>query len=131
MKNYTLQLKVFTHFIKPGVGGINLPSTMARIEALFTAFICCFWRSIDTFITLIDPQNVCKNFRFNENFNAAAVESPPSVHKIMNFYRMMSVRLYLLFMDYPENEVAAKLVQVNEKPNYNSRIRKTKPYCTT
>jgi hypothetical protein len=49
----------------------------------------------------------------------------------MNFCRMKSVRLYFLFMDYPENEVAAKLVQVNEKPNYNSRIRKTKPYCIT
>jgi hypothetical protein len=34
-------------------------------------------------------------------------------------------------MNYPENDNGAKPVYFNEKSNYNSRIRKAKPYCFT
>jgi hypothetical protein len=130
-KNYTLQLKVFTHFIKPSAGDINLSLAIAKIAAIFTIFGCCCWRPIDHLFTLIGSSNVCKNLRFNENSNAAVVESPPYVHKIMNFCKMKPVHSYSLFMDYPGKEAAAKLIYLNEKPNYHSCIRKAEPHCLT
>jgi hypothetical protein len=110
----------------------SLSLAIERNAAVCFLFSCCLWFSVPAgLFRLKDEPIVCENFRFNENFNAAVVESPPYVHKILNYCRMKLVRSCSLFMDYPENGNGAKRVYFNEKSNYNTRIRKAKPHCFT
>jgi hypothetical protein len=110
----------------------DLSLAIDRDAAAYTLFSCYFWVSVPAVLFRLKGEpHVCENFRFNENFNAAVVESPPYVHKILYFCRMKFVRSCFLLMNYPENDNGAKPVYFNEKPNYNSRFRKAKSNCFT